>query len=174
MNYEGDLTPPPPDVTPGATPQLAAPTRPWLARYGLAVGGAGAAVVVSAVAVAAVLILNQSTASIEKMVPATHDALVLANLNPSVGQKVNWLRAVHSFPDTKTDAAITAKLDEALKAAGLSFTNDVQPWLGGEVGISGKVNVDSSIDSPFAVFATSRDDTKATAFLAKLRSGTIG
>ena len=174
MNHQGDLTPPPPDVTPGASPQPAGRTRPWLARYGLALGGAGAAVVVSAVAVAAVLLLNQSTASIEKMVPATHDALVIANLSPSIGQKVNWLRAVHSFPDTKTDAAISAKLDEAFKAAGLSFTSDVQPWLGGEVGVSGKVNVVSSADSPFAVFATSRDDTKATAFLAKFRSGTIG
>jgi hypothetical protein len=149
-------------------------TRPWFARYGLALGGAAAALVVSAVAVAAVLLLNQPTASIEKMVPASHDALVIANLNPSLAQKVNWLRAVHSFPDTKTDAAISAKLDEAFKAAGVSFTNDVQPWLGGEVGVSGKLNVESSTDSPFALFATSRDDTKAKAFLAKLRSGTVG
>jgi len=175
MNHEGDLTPPQPDVTPGASPQPAAGlTRPWFARYGLAVGGAAAAVVVSAVAVAAVLLLNQPTTSIEKMVPATHDVLVIATLNPSLAQKVNWLRAVHSFPDTKTDAAISAKLDEAFKAAGLSFTNDVQPWLGGEVGASGKVNVENSTDSPFALFATSRDDTKAKAFLAKLRSGTVG
>src|ERR1700682_1632432 len=162
MNHEGDLTPPQPDVTPGASPQPAAGlTRPWFARYGLAVGGAAAAVVVSAVAVAAVLLLNQPTTSIEKMVPATHDVLVIATLNPSLAQKVNWLRAVHSFPDTKTDAAISAKLDEAFKAAGLSFTNDVQPWLGGEVGASGKVNVENSTDSPFALFAPSRDDTKA-------------
>jgi hypothetical protein len=177
MNNEGDLTPPQPDLTPGASPQpqsTVAPSPSWLARYGLVAGSAAAALVVGAVAVAAVLLLAQPNPSIEKMVPATHDALVIANLNPSLAQKVNWLRAVHSFPDTKTDAAISAKLDEAFKAAGLSFTNDVQPWLGGEVGVSGKVNVESSVDSPFALFATSRDDTKAKALLAKLRSGTLG
>ena len=177
MNNEGDLTPPQPDLTPGAAPQspsTVAPSRSWFGRYGLIVGGAGGVLVVGAVAVAAALLLAQPNPSIEKMVPATHDVLVIANLNPSLAQKVNWLRAVHSFPDTKTDAAISAKLDEAFKAAGLSFTNDVQPWLGGEIGVSGKVNIDSTTDSPFALFATSRDDTKAKALLAKLRGGSFG
>ena len=174
MNHEGDLTPPQPELTPGASAPPAVVTRSWFARHGLVVGGAAGALVLGAVAVAAALILAQPTASIERMVPASHDALVIANLNPSLSQKVNWLRAVHSFPDTKTDAAISARLDEAFKAAGLSFTSDVQPWLGGQVGVSGKVNIESSTDSPFALFATSRDDTKAKAFLAKLRSGTVG
>ncbi|HXN05368.1 MAG TPA: DUF3352 domain-containing protein [Candidatus Acidoferrum sp.] len=135
---------------------------------------AAGALVLGAVAVAAVLFLSQPNPSIEKMVPATHDALVIANLNPSLGQKINLLRAVHSFPDTSTDAAISSKLDQAFKAAGLSYTSDVQPWLGGEVGASGKVNFASGTDSPFALFATSRDDTKAKALLAKLRSGSFG
>jgi len=130
--------------------------------------------VVGAVAVAAVLLLAQPNPSVEKMVPATHDVMVIANLNPSLAQKVNLLRAVHSFPDTRTDAAISTKLDEALKQSGLSFTTDVQPWLGGEVGVSGKMNFENNADSPFALFATSRDDGKAKATLAKLRSGTLG
>ena len=177
MNHEGDLTPPQPDLTPGASPQplsTVVPSRSWFGRYGIIAGGAGGALVVGAVVVAAALLLAQPNPSIEKMVPATHDVLVIGNLNPSLAQKVNWLRAVHSFPDTKTDAAISAKLDEAFKAAGLSFTNDVQPWLGGEVGVSGKVNIESTTDSPFALFATSRDDTKAKAVLAKLRGGSFG
>ena len=177
MNHEGDLTPPQPDPTPGAFPPpqpAPAPSPSWFARYKLAVLSAAGIVVVGAIAVAAVLVLAKPNPSIEKMVPATHDALVIANLNPSLAQKVNLLRAVHSFPDTKTDAAISAKLDEAFKAAGLSFTNDVQPWLGGEVGVSGRVNLDSSADSPFAFYTVSRDDAKAQAALVKLRSGTTG
>src|ERR1700693_1647819 len=50
----------------------------------------------------------------------------------------------------------------------------LEPCLGGEVGASGKVNFASGTDSPFALFATSRDDTKAKALLAKLRSGSFG
>src|ERR1700674_486639 len=150
MNHEGDLTPPQPDLTPGASPQplsTVVPSRSWFGRYGIIAGGAGGALVVGAVVVAAALLLAQPNPSIEKMVPATHDVLVIANLNPSLGQKINLLRAVHSFPDTSTDAAISSKLDAAFKAVGLSYTSDVQPWLGGEVGASGTVNFASGADS---------------------------
>src|SRR5229473_965950 len=174
MNNEGDLTPPQPELTPGAATLPSGPTRLWFARYGLIVISAAGALVVGAVTVAAVLLLTQSNPSVEKMVPATHDVMVIANLNPSLAQKVNLLRAVHSFPDTTTDAAISAKLDEAFKNAGLSYTSDVQPWLGAEVGVSGTMNFESSADSPFVLFATSRDDTKAKAVLAKLRNGAFG
>jgi hypothetical protein len=174
MNHEGDPRAPQPETTAGASALPASTSRSWFARYRLVGVSAAGALVLGAVAVAAVLFLSQPNPSIEKMVPATHDALVIANLNPSLGQKINLLRAVHSFPDTSTDAAISSKLDQAFKAAGLSYTSDVQPWLGGEVGASGKVNFASGTDSPFALFATSRDDTKAKALLAKLRSGSLG
>jgi hypothetical protein len=157
MNHEGDLTPPQPEPVPGAVPQAQpalSPSPSWFARYRLAVLSAAGVVVVGAVAVAAVLVLTKPNPTIEKMVPATHDVLVIANLNPSLAQKVNLMRAVHSFPDTSTDAAISSKLDEAFKDAGLSYTSDVQPWLGGEVGVSGKMNFENSTDSPFALFAT--------------------
>lgn len=172
MNHEGEL--PQPETTAGATAPPAGTSRSWFARYGLVGMSAAGALVLGAVAVAAVLFLSQPNPSIEKMVPATHNALVIANLNPSLGQKINLLRAVHSFPDTRTDAAISSKLDQAFKAAGLTYTSDVQPWLGGEVGASGTLNFASGADSPFALFATSRDDSKAKALLAKLRSGSFG
>jgi hypothetical protein len=175
MNHEGDLTPPQEVPGPVSQPQPAlSPSPSWFARYKLAVFSAVGVVAIGAVAVAAVLALNKPNPSIEKMVPATHDLLVIANLNPSLAQKVNLLRAVHSFPDTRTDAAISTKLDEAFKDVGLSFTTDVQPWLGGEVGVSGKLNFESGADSPFALFAASRDDTRAKAALARLRSGSFG
>src|SRR5438552_9260947 len=177
MNHEGDLTPPQPEPVPGAVsqpPPALSSSPSWFPRYRLAVFSAAGVVLVGAIAVAAVLAVAKPNPSIEKMVPATHDVLLIANLNPSLAQKVNLLRAVHSFPDTKTDAAISTKLDEAFKDTGLSFTNDVQSWLGGEVGVSGQLNFENSADSPFALFAASRDDTKAKAVLAKLRSGSFG
>jgi hypothetical protein len=177
MNHEVDPTPPQPEPTPGesAQPQpVPGPARSWFSRYRLVVFSTAGALALGGVAAAAALLLAQPNSTVEKMVPASHVVLVVANLNPSLAQKVNLLRAVHSFPDTSTDAAISKKLDEALKDTGLSYTSDVQPWLDGEIGVSAKVNFDSGADSPFALFATSRDDTKAKAALAKLRSGTVG
>lgn len=175
MNHEGDLTPSQPEPAPGSVPQARlTPSLSWFARYKLAAFSAAGVVAVGALAVAAALVLNKPGSTIEKMVPATHDVLVIANLNPSLSQKANLLRAVHSFPDTRTDSAISAKLDEAFKDAGLSYTNDVQPWLGGEIGVSGKANFESGADSPFALYAVSRDDARAQAAMAKLRTGSAG
>ena len=108
------------------------------------------------------------------MVPATQDVIVVANVDPSVSQKVNLLRAVHSFPDTKTDAAIDAKLDQTFKDSGFTFTGDIKPWLGPQVAVSAKLNLASTKDIPAAVYIASRDDTKAKAMLAKLRAGKYG
>src|SRR5207237_1349581 len=93
MNHEDDLTLPQPDPAPGASPQpsttpIASPS--WFARYRIAVVSAAGAVVVGAVAVAAVLLLSQPNPTVEKLVPATHDVLVIANLNPSFAQKSTW------------------------------------------------------------------------------------
>ena len=173
MNTEGDLTPPQPEPVPGES-LPPAPTPSWFSRYRLPVISGVAAVAMGAIAVGAVLLLAKPNPTIEKMVPATQEVLVIANLNPSLAQKVNLLRAVHKFPDTSTDAAISKKLDEAFKDTGLSYTSDVQPWLDSEVGVSAKIDLQTSADSPYAFFATSRDDSKAKAALTKLRTGSVG
>src|SRR5690242_2654994 len=161
MNHEGDLTPPQPEPMPGEAPQPPpAPSPSWFSRYRLPVISGAGALAMGAIAVAAILLLAKPNPTVEKMIPASQDAIVIANLDPSLTQKVNLLRAVHSFPDTSTDAAISKKLDEAFKDTGLSFTTDIQPWLGGEVGASGKLNLQNGGDSPFALFVASRDDAK--------------
>src|SRR3982074_919731 len=108
------------------------------------------------------------------MVPASADVIAVANLDPSVTQKVNLLRAVHSFPDYKTDKAIDDKLNQTFKDSGFSFTEDIKPWLGSEIAFSAKLNITSTTDSPAAVYVVSRDDTKAKAMLAKLRASKYG
>jgi hypothetical protein len=178
MSTEGDLTPPtPPDpgepihaslpVAPAAAP------RAWFRRRRLLIP-AGGVLALGAVSAAAALMLATSTGSVEKMVPASQDMIVLANVDPSVAQKVNLLRAVHSFSDTKTDKAIEDKLDQAFKDSGFSFTGDIKPWLGAQIGVSAKLNLASTKDSPAAIYIASRDDTKARATLAKLRTSKYG
>ncbi len=179
MSTEGDLTPAPqPDpgqavppavrVVPSEAPQS------WFHHHRRLLIPAAAVVALAAVSAAAVLLLVKPNNTVEKMVPATQDAIVVANLDPSVAQKVNLLRAVHSFPDTKTDKAIDDKLDQAFKDSGLSFTGDIKPWLGSQIGVSAKLDLSSAKNSPAAVYIVSRDDTKARAMLAKLRAGKYG
>src|SRR5207253_10039667 len=102
-----DSGPPVPPAAPGA----AAAPQCWFLRHRRLLIPAGAVLALGAVSAAAVLILAKQTSTIEKMVPASADVIAVANLDPSVAQKVNLLRAVHSFPDYKTDKAIADKLD---------------------------------------------------------------
>src|ERR1700694_3857725 len=171
MSTEGDLTPAPPDpaVPPSAIVAPAAP-RSWFLLHRRLLIPAGAVLALGAVSAAAVLLLVKPAGTVEKMVPATADVIAVANLDPSVTQKVNLLRAVHSFPDYKTDKAISDKLDAVLKGSDMSFSGDIQPWLGSEIGFSARLNLGSATDSPAAFYLVSRDDTKARSMLAKLRA----
>src|SRR5213080_1574246 len=179
MNHEIDPTPAqvpqPPDNLGDSAPDpglpAAPPTRTWWARHRrLLIPAAGLAVVGAAAAL--VLVLTPRT-SVEKMVPATVDVYAVANLDPSVSQKMNLLRAVHRFPDTSTDQKLADQLDKALKDSGITFTGDIQPWLGAQVAVAARIP-QGNADPPVALFAVSRDDAKAGATLTKLRGGSQG
>src|SRR5438128_11800300 len=181
MNHEIDpipaQVPQPPDNLGDSAPDpglpAAPPTRPWWARHRrLLIPAAGLAVVGAAAAAALVLVLTPRT-SVEKMVPAIVDVYAVANLDPSVSQKMNLLRAVHRFPDTSTDQKLADQLDKALKDSGTTFTGDIQPWLAAQVALAVRIP-QGSADPPVAFFAVSKDDAKAGAALAKLRAGSQG
>jgi hypothetical protein len=177
MNLEGDLTPAQPDPgqpVPPAVPAAPVASSSWVLRHRRLLIPAGAVLALGAVSAAAVLLLVKPNGTVEKMVPASQQLIVVANVDPSVTQKVNLLRAVHSFPDTKTDKAIEDKLDQALKDSALSFSSDIKPWIGSQVAVSAKLDLGSAKNSPAAIYVVSRDDTKARAMLAKLRTGKYG
>ena len=178
MDDNSQPTPPAPEPDPTggslppSTPTAAtAPAAPaWWSRWHRLVFAGIGSVVVLGVSAAALLFLLQPAASIERMVPATTDVYVLANLDPSVAQKVNLMQVVHRFPDASTDQKISDQLDKWLKDSGLSYSHDLQPWLGSGVALA--VEIPSGKDhAPSAVFAISKDDAKAQAFLANLRTG---
>src|SRR5439155_1724353 len=173
MNHEIDPIPgqlPEPPEDPGALGPIggslpaAPPTRSWLARYRRLLIPAGGLVVVGAAAAAALVLVLTPRTSVEKMVPATVDVYAVANLDPSVSQKMNLLRAVHHFPDTSTDQKLADQLDKALKDSGITFTGDIQPWLGAQVAVAVRIP-QGNADPPVALFAVSRDDAKAAAAL---------
>jgi Protein of unknown function (DUF3352) len=181
MNHEIDPTPVAPDPSAGAgalqpsAGGMAAASSPgsWLGRYRrLLIPVAGVALV-GAVAAAALVLVLKPTPSVEKMVPASVDVYAVVNLDPSVSQKVNLLRALHKFPDTSTDQKLTDLLNKALKDSGITFTDDIQPWLGAQVAVAVRLPK-ASADPPAAVFAVSKDDAKAQAALTKLRTSSQG
>src|SRR5438270_3641429 len=184
MNHEIDATPgqsPEPPSNPeggapdpvNATLPPALSTRSWFARYRRVLIPAAGLVVVGAAAAAALVLVLTPRTSVEKMVPATVDVYAVANLDPSVSQKVNLLRAVHRFPDTSTDQKLGEQLDKALKDSGITFSGDIQPWLGAQVGLAVRIP-QGNADPPVALFAVSKDDAKAAAALTKLRAGSQG
>ena len=179
MTTEGDLTPAPqPDPGQAIPPAIpvapSAAPRSWVRQHRWLLIPAAGVLALGAVSAAAVLLLTKQSSTIEKMVPASADVIAVANLDPSVTQKVNLLRAVHSFPDYKTDKAITDKLELAFKDSGFTFSADIQPWLGPQIAVSAQVNLVKTESSPAAVYVASRDDTKARAMLAKLRASKYG
>ena len=163
-SYAGAMTPPTP-------PPVAAPPRTaWLRRnLGLAAAGAGVLALAAVGALAVALILKPA-ASVGKLIPSSADVYVSVALDPSMTQKMNLVNLVHKFPDFKTDADVTRQLNDAFKAEDLSFTSDVQPWLGPEAGAMFQLKD----KAPTAIVVLSRDDVRAKAALAKLRTGKWG
>jgi hypothetical protein len=122
----------------------------------------------AAAAVALVLAIKPSS-TIDKLVPDSANVYALAYVDPSTEQKLNLLRAVHRFPDTSSDQKVSDLLDKALKESGLSFSSDIQPWLGSQAGFAFQLHSGSG-DQPAILLVASRDDVKARAALVKLRN----
>jgi hypothetical protein len=170
MNNAGDLNPPLPSTPPSAAPS-------WLRRHRLPLVACGTVLGLGVLSVSAALALMSAkpAASVEKMVPANADTMVVVNLDPSVSQKLNLVRVLHRFPQTSSDKSISDALDSALKGSGLSYSGDLQPWIGGELGFSARLNFDATLEKTAgALYAISRDDTRARATLAKLRTSATG
>lgn len=176
MNDNSQLTPPAPDGPSSSGGgqgggSLTAPASPsfWARWHWPIIGAGGALVLVAGAAIALSLVLKPAV-SIDRMVPASSDFYLNVNLDPSLAQKMNLLQAVHHFPDTSTDQKISDLLDKSLKGSGLSYSGDIEPWLGSGVGVAGKIP-SGNAQAPSALFAVSKDDTKAQAFLSNVRAG---
>lgn len=136
---------------------------------------AGAAVVgAGAIGALAFTLLLKPGPGIDRMVPDDAGLYATVYLDPSVPQKANLVRMAHHFPDLRTDQQLTQKLndwlDQALKDTGLSFTRDVQPWLGSRLTTVGEF----SSRPTGALLIASKDDAAAQAALARVRTSQPG
>src|SRR2546430_14174034 len=78
-----------------------------------------------------------------------------------------------SLPGHQYGPEAGEQLDKALKDSGITFSGDIQPWLGAQVGLAVRIP-QGNADPPVALFAVSKDDSKAVAALTKLRAGSQG
>src|SRR5690348_4643786 len=79
----------------------------------------------------------------DEAVPASAVGFVAVDLDPSAGQKVDFLRFARKFPDARTaigsDDDVRKALFEALKKDGQikgDWSSDVAPWLGDRAGFA--------------------------------------
>lgn len=139
----------------------------------MAVAGA-ALVVLVALALFLFFFILRHQAAIDKLVPASADVVVVADLDPSVAQKANLLLLSQKFPRLKSSQDVSRQIDDSLnqgfKGAGLSFDRDIKPWLGSRIGAAFTAS-----DKPAIVLLVdSRDDARAKATLSKLRNSDQG
>ena len=107
------------------------------------------------------------------------DALVFATayLDPAAGQKLNIETVLGKFPAVNKEQMgqqFNQVMDQALSGLGLSFEEDVKPWLGTQVGVLVRMPGVSmlSSDAPgTALLIASKDDDAAKTALDKARSG---
>jgi hypothetical protein len=165
--------------TPGSGLPDALPSAPVRRRrrgLRIALGGLAALVIVG---VPGGLALYSHLASgtgdvVDRMVPNDADVYATLYLDPSLSQKLNLQGLFGHFPALKSAGDLQSHIDQgmdtALKPEGLSFKNDVRPWLGTQVALA--MRLGDGI--PTAVLIASKDDGAAAATLARIRTTDSG
>jgi hypothetical protein len=126
-------------------------------------------VLVAGSAAVALYALRGSPDSLGRMAPANSDFYVSVNLDPGLGQKTNLSRLASKFPALHGPSEIRKNVYEALDGMvrqivpGMSFTRDVEPWLGSQVALIGRIDSGGDV----AVLIASKDDQAAEVALAK-------
>ncbi|MGN6610606.1 MAG: DUF3352 domain-containing protein [Angustibacter sp.] len=114
----------------------------------------------------------------DEAVPASAVGFVAVDLDPSAGQKVDFLRFARKFPDARkaigSDDDVRKALFEALKKDGQikgDWSSDVAPWLGDRAGFAVLPPTADGDDPEALVVLAVTDSGKAKAGIAKVSEG---
>jgi hypothetical protein len=182
-------------VTGGAVGTAAPPaSRPkGLARWGVAL--LAVAVMIGVVSVAAaVLAAGGGASSVEKWLPKGTIAYLEMRADLPGDQRAKVGDLLAKFPGFADQSSLDAKIDEALErlldSSGVSWTTDVKPWLGGEIGLAATTAVfdvahasgsaspldggklASAPDDGVVLLVGVKDGAAATAWISKQLGGT--
>ncbi len=182
----------------GAPEPAGAPSAPGPGTGGRRPGGMlrwGVALVIVALLVgvvsvsAALLVGSGSTSSVEGWIPSGTVVYLEGRADLPGDQRQNVGAIIARFPGFKDQASLDSKIDQALdkvlEKSGISWTADLKPWVGGEVGVAitrdlldlaAAASKDpGSIQKPdrgAVLLASVKDATAATAWIAKQVGGT--
>ncbi|KRF23242.1 DUF3352 domain-containing protein [Phycicoccus sp. Soil803] len=159
-----------PFAQPGAEP--VATGRPGRGRTVALVGGILAIVAVGAGGALAFQQVGGGGAQPESALPATTIAFAKIDLDPSAGQKIDGIRFIRKFPDTRDEVkedsdlrkVIVTRLQAEGQLKGVDYAKDVEPWLGQRIGV-GLVPGAKADDEPTVVVAlavTDADEARAS------------
>jgi hypothetical protein len=170
----GYVTPPPPPPSDpyGTGPSGPGPQEPKRSRGKVAALIAVGVLLLGGAAFAGVMLVSKTSAppdELAKMVPATDEAYVTAFLDPGADQKLNLRDLLDRFPALQgKDPAksIDELLEQALRPSGLSWVEDFKPWVGDQIGVSGRF--DDNGQPNFSVMIASKDDEKARTTLRRV------
>lgn len=150
--------PAPPAAVAAATTPVARPKG--LLRWGVALVVVAAMVGVVSVA-AALLAAGASTSVVQGWLPNDTVAYLEIRADMPGDQRAKVGELLAKFPGFADQASLDAKIDEALErileGSGVSWTADIKPWLGGEVGfavtaaafdLAGMPGLTSPLDEP--------------------------
>jgi len=139
-------------------------------RLGLFIFALVALLIVGGGAAAGVLYAIRGTSDVLiGKVPA--DSLVYATiyLDPAAGQKINVARLAEKFPALRGESLGTSLdrlMNEALGGTGMSFRDDIEPWMGSQVGIALVADGD---EPGLALLVDSEDDAAAMKAMDQLK-----
>ena len=110
----------------------------------------------------------------EELVPASAFAFAKLDLDPAAGQKLAAMRFLRHFPDAADALGESNEIREvifgpAAEDAGLSYADDVEPWLGDRFAVAA-IPGSAGQGPDFGVYLQVRDQDKAAGALAKMFS----
>lgn len=142
-------------------------------RTGLIVGGAAALVLIGGGAFATWNLLAAKGPAPEEALPASTLAVATVDLDPSAGQKVAAYKTIRKFPGLKKELTldddddlrkvIFDKVQEEGGCTGLSYKDDVEPWLGKRAAIAA-VDLGAKEPSPVSVIQVTDKEAATEGF----------
>lgn len=178
--------PPPPapaaaEVADSAAPPVT-PAEPATATSGgggrgkkLVIGGIAAAVILGGGygAYAAYDKLDGGGPQPHDVLPASTQAYLRVDLDPSAGQKIDLFKLIRKVPDLADEAGIKSDKQDirelvfrdivASECDSLDYDKDVEPWLGDRLGVGGTID-----DKSFLIAIQTKDEDASRAGIKKL------
>lgn len=153
------------DLLIGGADQRRGRRRPtWPAPIGVTIGALALAIaVVMASGIVAAVRLSGGGPQPEDVLPASTFAMARLDLDPAASQKLAVRSLSGMFPDAPGDDLIElrdALASDAINSLGLSYDEDVRPWLGDRYAVAGFV-VSGEVE--VVVVVQTRDEGKARA-----------